>query len=115
MWLIHFNLWAFLRAACVDIQRTGNINFAAEPPTLSCYRQIAGLVGKAYQKSFAVAIAVDGFRTVALYPSNLHVFDAHDCPEQTQCNNVTDLLENRCHILSVQKNSLSVAAQIRGL
>jgi hypothetical protein len=41
------------------------------------------------------------------------VFDAHDCPEQTRCNNVTDLLENRCHILSVKKNSLSVVAKIR--
>jgi hypothetical protein len=43
------------------------------------------------------------------------VCDAHDCPEQTQCNNVTNLLENRCHVLNVQKNSLSVEAQTRGL
>jgi hypothetical protein len=50
-----------------------------------------------------------------LYPTNLNVFDAYDCPEQTQCNNVTDLLEIRCHILSVKKTSLFVAAQIRGL
>jgi len=95
------------------MERIGNINFAEKPHTLSCYRQIAGLVRKAYQNSFAVAIALDGFRTVALYRSNFHVFDAHGCPEQTGCNNVTDLLENRCHILSVKKNSLSVVAKIR--
>jgi len=109
------------------MERIGNINFVEKPHTLSCYRQIVGLVRKAYQNSFAVAIALDGFRTVTLYPSNLHVFDAqvtlypsnlhvfdaHDCPEQTRCNNVTDLLENRCHILSVKKNSLSVVAKIR--
>jgi hypothetical protein len=69
---MHFNPWTVLRAACVDIGRTGNIDFAEKPPTLSCYRQIAGLVGKAYQKLFVVTIVVDGFRTVALYPSNLH-------------------------------------------
>jgi hypothetical protein len=71
------------------MERIGNINFAEKPHALSCYRQIAGLVGKAYQKSFAIAIAVGGFRTVPLYPSTLHVFDAHDCPEQNsvqQCD-----------------------------
>jgi hypothetical protein len=61
-------------------------------------------------------MAAYGFLKVALFSSNRHVFNEHDCLEDTQYNNVTDLLEKSVPcVLGLKKNSLSLAAQIRGL